>query len=31
MAPYGPPVNGVVSLTPAQQQAIKAAIDAAWQ
>jgi hypothetical protein len=31
MASYGPPVNGVVSLTPAQQQAIKAAIDAAWQ
>jgi len=30
MTPYGPPVNGVVNLT-TQQQAIDAAIDAAWQ
>ncbi len=31
MAAYGPPVNGAVTLTPEQQQAVNAAIDAAWQ
>ncbi|MCG8487365.1 MAG: HYR domain-containing protein, partial [Chromatiales bacterium] len=31
MAPFGPPVDGVVNLTPTEQQAINAAIDAAWR
>jgi Ca2+-binding RTX toxin-like protein len=31
MAPYGPPVDGVVDLTPADQQVVNAAIDAVWQ
>ncbi len=31
MAPHGPPVNGVVNLTAAEQQTINTAIDAAWQ
>jgi hypothetical protein len=31
MAPYGPPVDGVVDLAPADQQAVNAAIDAVWQ
>jgi len=31
MAPHGPPVNGKVNLTAAEQQSIDSAIDAAWQ
>ncbi|MET0000115.1 MAG: HYR domain-containing protein [Candidatus Thiodiazotropha lotti] len=31
MAPFGPPVDGVVNLTPTEQQAINTAIDAAWR
>jgi predicted DNA binding protein len=31
LAPFGPPIDGVVNLTAAQQQAVNSAIDAAWR